>query len=176
MAAMRPRHGEDDDSCLRGFFRAMRIMFCHQARTRVHERLEITSFPDDGRIAAVHVDNTTRADRVFLTAFDRDGRRIGSDTLYVDDPAQRLDVVPEFDSDFTSMGIVHGSDLAAAVARADGWVVDMSALRRYDPSQDRRSTQRAVFMEHLADMMASGQIDAFLLGGGGSDGDQEGLL
>ncbi|GAB3245289.1 hypothetical protein [Arthrobacter pigmenti] len=148
----------------RGFEEARTLMWCHEARTLAHQRLESTAFLDDMAVAAVNVENTSRADRVVLTTFDQAGRQLGGETLYVDEPGQHLDVTPEFDHDFTSMQVPQGSELEQAIACEDGWVIDMEALRLYDPLADRRATQRAVLLAHLADMMASGQARGFLLG------------
>lgn len=148
----------------RGFEEARTLMWCHEARTRTHQRLESSAFLNDMAVASVHVENTSRADRVVLTTFDQAGRRLGGDTLYVDAPDQHLDVTPEFDHDFTKMDVSQGSELEQAIAREDGWVIDMQALRLYDPLADRRATQRAVFLAHLADMMSSGQARGFLSG------------
>lgn len=145
----------------RGFDKARSILWCHEARARVYLGLSQTSFLLDGSVASVHVDNTTRGDRCFLTAFDVRGEQVGGETVFVDDPSQRLEVTPEFDHDFTSMRVPEGSDLAAAVAREDGWAVDLGALRQYDPVGDRRETQRAVFLAHMGDMVAGGQIRGF---------------
>lgn len=147
-----------------GFDEARSIMWCHEARARTHARLCRTDFVVDNAIAAVHVENTSRADRVFLSAFDRSGQLVRGDTLYIDDPSQRLDVTPEFDHDFNTMAVPEGSELEEAVAREDGWVVDMDTLREYDPLGDRRTTQRAVLLAHLGDMMANGQAKGFLFG------------
>lgn len=148
----------------RGFDEARSIMWCHEARARIHHRLTETPFLVDPAVAAVHVENTSRVDRAHLTAFDRWGARLDADTLFVDDPSQRLDVTPEFDHDFTGMTVAAGSDLAATVAAESGWVIDMRALREYDLADDRRATQRAVFLAHLGDMMNSGQVQGFSLG------------
>ncbi|UJW28832.1 hypothetical protein L3Q67_26595 [Saccharothrix sp. AJ9571] len=156
---------EASGSCgFRGFDEARRIMWCYEARARVHERFGHTSFLADRTIAAVHVENTSRVDRVSLAAFDREGTFVSGDALDVDEPSQRLDITPEFDHDFTSMEIPEGSELEQAIAREDGWVVDLQVLREHDPLADRRATQRAVFLAHLGDMLNSGQARGFLLG------------
>lgn len=147
-----------------GFHEAERLMSHHRSRARVRERLSCTGFLSDHDVAAVHVENISRADRALLSAFDRAGRQLRGDTLYVDDPNQRLDVAPEFDHDYTGMAVPDGSDLAEAVSREDGWVVDMEALREYDLVEDRRTTQRAVFLAHLADMMNDGRARGVVLG------------
>lgn len=159
-----PRPGASGSDGFRGFDEARTIMWCYEARARVHERFGHTSFLADETIAAVHVENTSRADRVFLTAFDPDGMVVSSDILYVDEPNQRLDVTPEFDHDFTGMEVAEGSELERAIAGENGWVVNMRVLREHDPLVDRRATQRAVFLAHLGDMMKSGQARGFLLG------------
>lgn len=152
-----------------GFYKARCIMWWHETRARVLERLKLTTFIVDTSVEAVHVDNTTRADRVFLTAFDDEGRRISADTLYVDEPGQHLDIAPEFDHDFTDMAVTPGSELEEAVAREDGWVVNMEAVRDYDMVADRRATQRAVVLAHLPDLMQSGEARGFLFDQGESD-------
>ena len=146
----------------RGFDEARSIMWCYEARSRIYARLSETDFLANDAVAAVHVENTSRADRVFLTAFDRSGGLLFGDTLYIDDPTQRLDVTPEFDHDFTGMTVAAGSELEEAVELENGWVVNLDALRDYDPLEDRRTTQRAVLLAHLGDMMASGQARGFL--------------
>ncbi|MEU6263703.1 hypothetical protein [Saccharopolyspora shandongensis] len=151
----------------RGFDEARTIMWCHEARARVQERLGHTSFLADEAVVAVHVENTSRADRIFLTAYDRDGRLVSADTLYIDEPNQRLDITPEFDHDFTRMRFPAESELEQAIAREDGWVINMEVLRDHDLLADRRATQRAVLLAHLGDMMASGQARGFLLGQAG---------
>lgn len=153
----------------KGFNEARRIMWGHEARTRVCERFEQTSFISDKNVAAVHVDNTTRADRVFLMAFDKAGQKVGVDTLYIDEPNQHLDIAPEFDHDFTGMNVVPDSQLDQAISRENGWVVNLKVLRGYDSLADRRATQRAVFLAHLQDMMKNGDVRGFLFGRGESD-------
>ncbi|KAB7839488.1 hypothetical protein [Streptomyces mobaraensis] len=152
----------------KGFDEARRIMWCHEARTRVYERFKQTSFIGDANVAAVHVDNTTRADRVFLVAFDKAGQQVGVDTLYIDEPNQHLDIAPEFDHDFTGMDVAPDSQLGQAISRENGWVVNLKVLRDYEPLADRRSTQRAVFLAHLQDMMKNGEVRGFLFGRGES--------
>lgn len=149
----------------RGFDEARSIMWCHEARARVHRQLNFTPFVSNSAVRSVHVDNVTRADRAFLTAFDDQGKRVDADTIFTDDASQRIDVTPEFDHDFTSMPVIPGSQLADLLAEEKGWVIDMRALRSYDLDADRRATQRAVFLAHLGDMMATGQIQGFLLDG-----------
>lgn len=148
----------------KGFSDARRIMWCHEIRARVIERLELTSFLADVAVAAVHVDNTSRADRIYLTAFDAAGRQLRGDTLYIDEPGQHLDIAPEFDHDFTNMSVAPGSDLDATVSREYGWVINMRALRAYDLIADRRATQRAVLLAHLPDLLNRGEARGFLLG------------
>lgn len=154
----------------RGFDEARRILWAHESRSRVHERLASTGLMEDREIAAVHVDNASQADRIHLVAYDLSGQRLRETTLYVMDLSQRLDVTPEFDHDYTGMTVPAGSELEHAIVREDGWVIDMDVLRRYDPLADRRATQRAVLLEHLADMMNSGQARGFLLGQLGDPG------
>ncbi|MFD4242718.1 hypothetical protein ACFWP3_14115 [Streptomyces sp. NPDC058525] len=153
----------------KGFDEARRIMWCHEARTRVYERFKQTSFIGDINVAAVHIDNTTRADRVFLVAFDEAGQQVGVDTLYVDEPNQHLDIATEFDHDFTGMDVAPDSRLDQAIACENGWVVNLKVLREYEPLADRRATQRAVFLAHLQDMMKNGEVRGFLFGRGESD-------
>ncbi|WP_353712326.1 hypothetical protein [Arthrobacter sp. K5] len=155
---------ETHDNEFRGYFEALRLLSHHEGRARTHARLSRTDFLADESVVAVHVENTSRADRVFLSAFDRHGRLLRGDTLYVDYANQRLDVTAEFDHDFTGMTVLEGSELKAAVTREDGWVIDMHALREYDLAEDRRATQRAVLLANLGDLMASGQARGFLLG------------
>lgn len=151
-----------------GFDEARRIMWCHEIRVRVLERLVLTSFIADSTISAVHVDNTSRADRIHLTAFDLAGGMLRGDTLYIDEASQHLDIAPEFDHDFTGMAVAPGSELEAAINREYGWVINMTALRAYDLIADRRATQRAVLLAHLPDLMNRGEARGFLLGPGES--------
>lgn len=157
-------HDDLSNDEFRGFHEAERLMNNHRSRARVRERLSCTDFLSDDDVAAVHVESISRANRALTSAFDRAGRQLRGGTLYVDDPSQRLDVVPEFDHDYTGMAVPDGSDLAEAVCREDGWVVDMKALREYDLVEDRRTTQRAMFLAHLGDMMNDGRARGFVLG------------
>jgi hypothetical protein len=161
---------ETHDDEFRGYFEALRLLSHHEGRARTHARLSRTDFLADESVVAVHVENTSRADRVFLSAFDRHGRLLRGDTLYVDYANQRLDVTAEFDHDYTGMPVPEGSELKEAVTRENGWVVDMHALREYDPAEDRRTTQRAVLLAHLGDLMANGQVRGFVLGQSGDPG------
>ncbi|PUB32504.1 hypothetical protein C8K30_1011030 [Promicromonospora sp. AC04] len=169
---LHPPEAHDCDE-FRGFDEARRILWCHEARARVRERLELTTYLLDAGVAAVYVDNFTRADRDVLAAFDADGRQVSTDTLYVDEPEQRLEVAVEFDHDFTGLMVPAGSQLAQAVAREDGWIIDMSVLRDYDLVADRRAAQRAMFMAHLQDMMKTGQARGFLIGWEDGRGDAD---
>ncbi|MFI1408773.1 hypothetical protein ACH4Y0_02360 [Streptomyces sp. NPDC020707] len=153
----------------KGFNEARRIMWCYDARVRVYERFKQTSFIGDTNVAAVHVDNTSRADRVFLVAFGKAGQRVSVDTLYIDELNEHLDIAAEFDHDLTGMDIVPNSELDRAISRENGWVVNLKVLREYDPLADRRATQRAVFLAHLQDMMKNGHVRGFLFGRGESD-------
>ncbi|MFE7114069.1 hypothetical protein ACFU99_01410 [Streptomyces sp. NPDC057654] len=164
-----PRTDGSNSDEFKGFNEARRLMWCHEARARVHERLELTTFIADTDVAAVHVNNTTRADRAFLVAFNQAGQRVGGDTLYIDDPSQRLDVAPEFDHVYTKMDVAPASGLEQAIARENGWVVDLKVLRAYDPLADRRAAQRAVFLAHLQDMLKNGEVREFPFGRGESD-------
>lgn len=108
-----------------------------------------------------------------MAAFDADGQLKGNDTLYIDEPGQRLDIAPEFDHDYTGMNVATGSELNAAIDRECGWVVNMQALRAYDLIADRRATQRAVLLAHLPDLMKRGEARGFLFGS--SDTNSAGL-
>ncbi|MGW6604823.1 hypothetical protein [Streptomyces sp. NPDC055036] len=167
MSHPQPEASSSDE--FKGFNEARHSMWCHEARARVYERLGLTTFIVDTDVAAVHVDNTTRADRVSLVAFDKAGQQVGVDTLYIDEPGQRLDIAPEFDHDFTDMDVVPESQLEQAIARENGWVVNLTALREYHLEADRRATQRVVFLAHLQDMLKSGEARGFLLGRDESD-------
>jgi hypothetical protein len=147
-----------------GFAEAQRLLSCHQGRTRTLERLAITDFFDDEAVVAVHVDNIARADRDFLTAFDAEGHRVGSDVLYTDEPGQHLDLTPEFDHVVTGLDVRAGSELAALADAEEGWIIDMEVLRGYDPVADRRGTQKAMVLAHLADMLGTGEARGFVLG------------
>lgn len=160
----RPEAEASDSDDFRGFNEARRIMWCHEARAVVCQRVNMTDFMQDPSIIAVHVDNTTRADRVYLTAFDETGTLVRADILYTDEPGEHLDVTPEFDHDFTDMPVPEKSELAELIARETGWVIDMTELRRYDLVQDRRQTQRAAFLAHLGDMINTGQAKGFFFG------------
>ncbi|MEV7870173.1 hypothetical protein AB0P17_29700 [Streptomyces sp. NPDC088124] len=163
-------HAEASNSDeFKGFDEARRIMWCYEARARVYQRFELTTFVVDTGVVAVHVDNTVWADRVFLMAFDKAGQQVGVDTLYIDEPGQHLDLAPEFDHDFTHMEVVPQSQLEQAIARENGWVVNLTALRNYDLAADRRATRRAVFLAHLQDMLKTGDVRGFLLERGESD-------
>lgn len=144
-----------------GFFKAERLMNEYQSRARIHERIATTRYLEARDVAGIHVQNTARTNEIVLTAFDALGSLIDTDTLYVYGASQRMDVTPEFDHDFTNMPIPASSDLERAIAAEDGWVVNMAALRAYDPLADRRATQRAVMLAHLGDMIASGQVRGF---------------
>lgn len=148
-----------------GFEEARRLMACYNARVRTSTRLGMTDFVDDPGIAAVHVDNISRADRVYLLAFDHTGTEVRGDTLYTDEPGQHLDLTPEFDHELTAMPVPAHSQLAAVAATEDGWIINLAELRRYDLGRDRRETQRAVLLAHLGDMLATGDARGFLLGG-----------
>jgi hypothetical protein len=147
-----------------GFENARAIMWCYETRVRTFSRMRETSFIEDLSIMAVHIENTIRADRVQLTAFDRTGSAVHSDTLFVDDASQRLDITPEFDHDFTRLLVPIGSDLAEIIKTETGWVANMAELRRYDLQQDLRQTQRAVLLAHLGDMMRNGDAKGFIFG------------
>lgn len=147
-----------------GFNKARSIMWCYEVRSRTFLRLSETDFVADTTVSSVHVNNTARTDRIFLSAFDKHGRRVGSETLFVDDPAQQVDITPEFDHDFTSMAVQSDSQLAEAVDRGNGWVINMDALRAYDLDADRSATQLQIFMTHLPDLMAAGHVRTFAIG------------
>lgn len=146
-----------------GFAEARRLMACYEARQRTRGRLAETDFIDDKTVTAVHVDNISRADRSFLTAFNQEGREVSAFTLYNDEPDQHLDFTPEFDHDLTRLTIPGGSELDALATAENGWIVDMTTLRRYDAVADRRATQRAVVLAHLVDMLGTGDARGFLL-------------
>jgi hypothetical protein len=148
----------------RGFDEARTIMWCHEARARTYARLSQTTFLADENVVAVHIENTSRVDRVFLSAFDRKGRLLAGDTLFIDEPTEHLDVTPEFDHDFTNLSVPAGSELEEIINSETGWTANMPVLRGYDPLADRRATQRAVFLAHLGDMLNTGQAQGFLFG------------
>lgn len=148
-----------------GFNEARRLMRSHELHARAFTRLEETSFIGDLRIAAVHVDNSTRTNRLFLTAYDHHGQQVATDTLYVDDPTQRLEVASKFDHTATRMRVPLMSDLSESIDRANGWVLDMAEMRRYCILGDRQTTQRAALMAHLPDLMSDGQVRRFDIGG-----------
>lgn len=156
-----------------GFNEARHIMRCHEIRSRAFLRLNETSFVHDTNVMAVHVNNTTRTDRVLLTAFGTSGRRIATDTLYVDDPTQRLEVASKFDHTCTQMRVPLMSDLSESIDRANGWVLDMAEMRRYCIHGDRQATQRAALMAHLPDLMSDGQVRSFDIGGSLHDRDSD---
>lgn len=143
---------------LSGFEKARRIMWCHELRARVHERLAQTSFIDDPEIVAVHVLNSSDADRVILTAFDRSGRRVGQQSLFFHQRGQYLDIAPEFDHDFTGMSVPAASELSAIVGSITGWVINMAPLRAYDVAEDRAATQRELLLAHLPDLVFAGHV------------------
>lgn len=154
--------------CHDGFDEALNLMWCYQARARVRRAIKSAGFSADHHVTSVHVNDTVRWDRTHLAAFDVEGRRIGSDTLHLTDPGQRLVVIPEFDHDYTKMVVPPDSELERTIAHHNGWVINMAALRGYCPQRDRRITQRAAFLAHLKDMTKTGQTRAVLRGGGGS--------
>lgn len=155
----------------RGFDEARTIMWCYEARARTHAHLTQTTFLADNEVAAVHIENISRADRVFLSAYDRDGQLLAGDTLYIDEPTEHLDVTPEFDHDFTNMPVPSGSELQQIITDETGWTINMAVLRDYDPLADRQATQRKVFLAHLGDMLNTGQAHGFLLGQSSGLGD-----
>lgn len=157
-------HAAPDADEFVGFNEARRIMWCHEVRSRTFTRMTETTFIANPRVSSVHVDNTARTDRIFLSAFDHDGVQVGSEILFVDDPTQQIDITPEFDHDFTQLVVRPGSQLADAVNQCNGWVINMEALRAYDLELDRRTTQREVFMAHLPDLMSAGQVREFSIG------------
>ncbi len=164
-------HDLPDSDEFEGFDEARRIMWCYEHRALVFAQIHPTAFLEDERLSAVHVDNTTRADRVFLTAFDCRGRQLDAQTIYIDNPTHRLDVAPEFDHDFTNLLVQPASQLHDLIAKEIGWVINLTALRAYDPAKDRRATQRAVLLAHLKDMMRSGQARGFLIGNDDAEDD-----
>ncbi len=158
-----------------GFDRARAIIRGHELRACARERLDATDFVADPQVCAVHVDNVSRSDRAYLTAFDAYGEACGHETLYVDDFNQRIDLTPEFDHDWTAMTVLSGSELARIVASEVGWVIDMGALRAFDLERDRAATERAAFLALLGNMMGSGQARGFLVEGIKLDDSQTGF-
>lgn len=136
-------------------------MWCHEIRACVHKQLQTTTFCDDGRVTTVHVDNVSSHDHVRLTAYDRHGRRLRSESLPVHGVIDRLHVAPEFDHDFTDYEVPVDSELAEVVERATGWVINMQSLRDYDLVADRRVVQRTVTLANLADMTSNGEAHSF---------------
>ncbi|WP_245630563.1 hypothetical protein [Granulicoccus phenolivorans] len=147
-----------------GFELARLQLRSFEAREHVRHHLGRTAFAGDARIAAVHVENTARVDRVHLTAFDDAGRAVGHATVYLDVLTERLDLTVEFSHDTTGMTVPPHSDLAHAVARADGWVVDMAALRASRREVDVARTRRAALLALIGDLLGSGEARGFLLG------------
>lgn len=157
-------HYFGEDTC--GFDRARTLVARYDARVLVYEVLSDTSFLDDSRIAFVHVDNTTRADRMTLTGCDALGSRVATDVHY-DDFGRGMQVVPEFSLYCSGAQLVPTSDLDTL--SPDGWIVDLSLVRGYDQSADRSTIQRASMMEHLKDMVADGSVRSLGLGLGSTD-------
>ena len=146
---------------LSGLDDARRIIAFHDDRLRVHRALQENLWLSDPRIAAVHVEPQTQADMIPLVGYGAAGEFVVGDMFYLDAPIDGLTVVPEFDTDSTGAGVPAGSALAERVSAADGWVVDMAALRAYDPAADRAATRRSAFVALLGDMMATGEAHGF---------------
>lgn len=155
-----------------GFDLARQLMANYEKRACVAEHLELTPFLDNRQVVAVHVDTAFRADRVPVTAFDLAGKPVGHDVIYIDDPCQVPWPVPSFDASALGMAQTapEGSALQAAL-RADGWVVHLERLREYNIDDDRRTTQRKIFVAHMQDMIATGQVEITVTPPGGRSGD-----
>lgn len=152
--------GHDDFA---GFDHAEQLLFCHAARARTRCRLEQTPFLADGRVIAVHLDNTSRADRIYVSAFDAAGALIDGDVLYIDHPGDELPVTPEFDHDFTGLEVPVGSDLEHLAQRDTGWIANLDTVREYDFADDRKGCQRQVFLAHLGDLLARNEAQGFIM-------------
>ena len=146
-----------------GFDGARRALWGWEARVHAYEVLAKAVFAEDPRIEFIYVDDWSRADRMDLTAFDASGAKIGGDTVYNDD-GRGLPVTYEFSINASGREIPKASDLAHA--SENGWVIDMAALRAYDPVADRRQTQRSVVLANLSDLIASGDVRHFLFTSG----------
>lgn len=141
-------------SCFPGFHDAERTLQALRRRTTVYERLQQTHFFDDEMVSAVHVDHLARADRDLLRAYDFRGKLLDTLTLYLDEPQQKLEVAEDFDHDTTGMLLLPNSQLSAAIAEEQGWVIDMAHVRDYDPIEDIESMRRKMLVHQLADMAA----------------------
>lgn len=149
------------DQMLDGLDEARHALRCHDARAHIREAIESqTVLLEVEEIALVHVDDFSRTDRVNLTAYDSDGKRIGGDTVY-DDDQSGMPLVPEMSAYYTGVEIPAGSDLSEV--GEDGWVLNMSALRCYDLDADRLRTQRTMVVAHLQDLVCQGQARGFIL-------------
>lgn len=148
-----------------GFDKTLRIVSEHLRRVQVYEQFELTTFIADERVVVVHIDNTTHADRVHLSAFDKDGIQVGSDIVYLDEPGQRFDLIPEFNGAGTGRSFPRGTALELLVVQETGWVADMDKVRAYDLNADRAKTQRTSFLENLKDMIRTGKVRSFGIDG-----------
>lgn len=144
-----------------GFDRARTILARHDARTLIYEMLVATDFLDMSAITFVHVDNTSRADRMTLTGCDALGNRLATDVHY-DDDNTGLWIVPEFSLYYSGTTPVPTSELDTL--SQDGWIIDLSIMRQHDVDSDRRTTQRAIMLALLGDMIADGSVHALALG------------
>lgn len=144
-----------------GFDQTRHALHSHEARVHVYLTMANSIYFIDERVAFVHVDNTSRLDRMLLTAFDDAGSQLGSDVIYNDD-GRGLDEVPEFSPRLT--GLMVSTDSALGRLTEDGWVIDMEALCSYDILADRKSTQRTMALALLSDMIVDGEARCLLFG------------
>lgn len=144
-----------------GFDEARRIMWCHEVRAMVHHRLTCSALYADSRITAIHINHMALCDRSELTGYDATGAVVATDVLYNEEGCQHLEIASEFDHDFTNLAVPAGSDLECAAACEDGWIVNMAVVRKYNFYDDRRTTQRAVLLQHMADLINTGQATMF---------------
>lgn len=142
----------------RGFDRARQLIWCHETRLRVHHYLSGIDVIDNCQIRSVHIESTSWPAVATLEEFDKYGCEIGEHVIPFVSPDEHLPIASEFDHDFTQMNVPAGSDLELAIKADTGWVVDMDALRRYDPIVDRNAVQRDSFVAFLGDMVRTGQV------------------
>lgn len=143
--------GRPTPESLPGFERARGLMHGYTHRAALHHLLGRTALLDDPAVRAVHVRAVAKS--LVLTGFDAEGQ----ECRYATVPAGPIPSVPEFDQGVTGMPIRAGSMLASTIVARSGWVVDMVALRGYNPLVDRQTTQKAVLEAHMQDLSSSGE-------------------
>lgn len=156
-----PRIDDARDDNYRGLNETRRLLDSYDKRVSLYAQLKAVGLFHDLFVRSVHVDNSQRADRCELTAYNFKGSVIRACTVFRDEPAEELVLVPEFSSMFTNMTVQPDSELAEMVDK-DGWIIDMMALRTYDPVTDRQATQREIFLSIFPDVMQLGMVRGFM--------------